>query len=173
MVQNEAIDRLRSLKVADLMSRTIVTVGAHQPMADVARVFLEHEISAAPVIDEYDRFVGILTATDFLKRDADADQHALRTRDADQHWEITDPGPDMPSSFMTRAVQTVSGEDGILRAALIMSTEHIHRLPVLDSEQRVIGIISTMDITAAVVNIIDELDSDLLKQVAKMVKQEE
>lgn len=166
MSKNDAIDRLRTLRVADIMSPNVYAVGAHRPMAEVAREFLEHEISAAPVIDEYERFVGILTATDFLKRDADLDQHQLEKTESEKHWEIPDPGPDMPSSFMTKAVQTVSVEDSILRAALIMSTEHIHRLPVLDSEQRVAGIVSTMDITAAVVNIVDELDTDLLKRVA-------
>jgi len=157
MTTNDPIDRLRSLRVADVMHKHVVTVGANQTMFEVANLFLESNIAAAPVIDANDRFVGILSATDFLRRDSGE-------RDGDSS--------DTVSSFMTKQVQTVSLDTSLLRAALLMSAEHIHRLPVLDERNRVAGVISTMDLTAAVVNIVDEFDARLLNGVTTNAESE-
>lgn len=164
MKSNGASERLRRLTVADVMNKQVVTVGAHQPMCEVATAFLEHNISAAPVVDETNRFVGILSASDFLRRDCQRDDHHLQRAEHDQCWEIGRCGPDMACSYMTKAVQTVSPGTLLLRAAMIMSAGHIHRLPVLDEQNRVAGMVSTMDITATVVNVVYELDVELLKQ---------
>ncbi len=47
-----AINRLLSLKVSDVMSRSLVEVSASQGMAEVAAIFDANRISSAPVIDE-------------------------------------------------------------------------------------------------------------------------
>ena len=69
---NAVIDRLRSLTVRDVMSRSVVWVTQQQHMADVATLLLKHELSTAPVVDDHGRCVGMLSATDFLKRDSNA-----------------------------------------------------------------------------------------------------
>jgi CBS domain-containing membrane protein len=156
MKRQNAIERLQELTVADVMNKQVITVGAHQAMAQVAQVFLRHEISAAPVIDESGRFVGMLSATDFLRRDAQTLEPRLGLADHGQALVIRDCGPDMACAYMTTAVQTASPRTPLIQAAMMMTAVHIHRLPVLDAEQRLIGMMSTMDVTAALVNIVDQ-----------------
>ena len=64
---------------------------------------------------------------------------------------------DVACTYMTRTVRTVTPQTLLLRAAILMNLEHIHRLPVVDEDNRVVGMISTMDIVAAVLNSVDEV----------------
>ena len=58
---------------------------------------------------------------------------------------------------MTDAVQSISPEASLAMAAKIMCAQHVHRLVVLDAGQRVSGMISTRDVAATLVNVLDEL----------------
>jgi acetoin utilization protein AcuB len=57
---------LDQLSVAKVMTRTVITVGPHQPLAEAVRLMLEHKFGALPVT-EHGRLVGILTETDLLR----------------------------------------------------------------------------------------------------------
>lgn len=152
MKSDSPIDRLTKLLVQDLMSTEIRSVYAHQMMPEVANFFLEHDLSAAPVIDETERCVGMLSAKDFL-REFLGDDHLFQHSDDKDCWEIVRL-PDMACSYMTRAVQTIAPDASISEAAKVMTVEKIHHLPVLNSEGRLAGMLSTMDITRAYARIL-------------------
>ncbi|MFO0579062.1 MAG: CBS domain-containing protein [Polyangia bacterium] len=59
--------RLQSLRVADAMSRSVLTVTAHAPLSEAAARFLDHRIGALPVVDDEDRLVGIVSYLDLLR----------------------------------------------------------------------------------------------------------
>lgn len=162
-----AIHRLRSLRVNDVMNRNVVTVRARQAMDEVAREFCRRNISAAPVVDEKGACVGILSATDFLRRASAADplppssrgqapEHSRLVNDDEGAVTPTDAG-DVAGSYMTRTVRTVNPQTLLLWAAMLMNQGHIHRVPVVDERHRVVGMISTMDVVAAILNAIDEM----------------
>jgi CBS-domain-containing membrane protein len=162
-----AVNRLQSLRVGDVMNREIVSVRARQPMCEVAALFRNHEISAAPVVNEHGHCIGIISATDFLSRDAGCgSQHSPGSRQC--ACRATVGNDDIPSraslaeddvvcDWMTKAVQTVAPSTRLAVAAKIMCAQHVHRLVVVEHGQQVIGMISTMDIVSAVVNALDEL----------------
>jgi CBS domain-containing membrane protein len=54
------------LRVKEVMSASVVTVGPHEPLANAARLMLEHKIGCLPVVDG-DHLLGILTEGDFVK----------------------------------------------------------------------------------------------------------
>lgn len=58
--------RLNQVTVGEVMTRAVVTVGAHRSIEAAARLMLDHRISALPVL-EGGRLVGILTETDLLR----------------------------------------------------------------------------------------------------------
>ena len=60
---------------------------------------------------------------------------------------------------MASAEQSIAADASLLEAGRVMCAAHVHRIPVLDGE-RVVGIVSTMDIVAAMVNVVDELDTN-------------
>ena len=66
---------LAKLTVGEVMSRMVIKVGADRSVADAARLMLDHQIGALPVV-EGERLVGIVTESDFVRVVAAADQKA-------------------------------------------------------------------------------------------------
>ncbi len=175
-IMENAIDRVRTLRVADVMNKNVVQVSANQTMAEVAAVFAKHNISAAPVADDQGRCVGILSATDFLKRNCsaateaqtvgefDSDGHKLEQPTGDQPMHIVPVAEDKASSYMTQGIQSIAPDASMAKAAMMMCAEHIHRLPAIDENGRVVGMISTMDIVAAMLNAMEESDQSFLNE---------
>jgi len=149
-----ALNRIVSLQVADAMSKNVVWVTARQRMADVATILLKHEISLAPVVDESGYCVGIISATDFLRRDGATKLEETASHHAKPAWQAED----LVGTFMTNAVQSIDSHATLLQAAKVMCSQHVHRLPVVDDKGHVVGVISTMDIVAALTNAMAETE---------------
>jgi acetoin utilization protein AcuB len=68
----ELHDLLAKVKIKDVMSREVVTVGPDQTIVAAAQLMLEHRISGIPVADSQGRMLGIITETDIFKVLVDA-----------------------------------------------------------------------------------------------------
>lgn len=139
-----AEERLRELRVWDVMTRQVVTVPSSVSAAEAARLMTDAKVTAAPVVDAQGECVGIVSATDFLRvvsSNPDVDLRQLPV-----------------SEIHSCAVQSVSANATVLRAARMMCAQHIHRLLVLDDRGRPTGILSSLDVVAMMVKAIDESD---------------
>lgn len=152
---NNALDRLRMLCVADVMTRNVVTLYSQQSMLDVARKFVEHDVVAAPVVDERGRCVGFFSAADFLRRELKLRQEAVV---GDQGMLHQSGQASEVHRFMSSTVQSLRPGEPLVKAARMMCEQHLHRVPVVDDQGRVVGIVSTMDVVAALINALDEMD---------------
>jgi len=163
---NSAIERLLKLRVGEVMGRKVVTVSANQSMGAAATTLLERSIGGAPVVDEQGRCCGILSAGDFVRREVARAAEAAESLDSQEHrlmhergeipYHVETVADDRVKSHASPAVQTVSAETSLIDAARIMCAEHIHRLPVLDGASKPAGILTAMDIVAAVIHAIEE-----------------
>ena len=163
---SNAIERLLSLRVSDVMTRNLVQIPAHQTMGDAAQLMIRHEISGAPVVDEQGRCVGILSGFDFALREMAGCQSTESPRGRVEHvlvrdlpgqpYHIEDVPEDMVSTHMSPAVQTVNPSATLMQAARAMCAAHIHRLVVLDEHAHPLGIVSSLDVVAALVKGIEE-----------------
>lgn len=161
---NSAIERLLTLRVSDIMAHELVTVHSDDTLNTAARLFEEREISGAPVIDDDGRCVGVLSGFDFVRQavaelresGATGSCHVLvqDTPDAPLHLEDVPQGA--VETYMSRDVQSVRSTDGMLDAARRMCQQHVHRLVVLDERGKPIGLLSSLDIVAALVAAIEE-----------------
>jgi CBS domain-containing protein len=143
---NSAIERLLSLRVADIMRCDVTTVSADTTMTEAAHSLLRREISGAPVVDQRDHCVGILSAVDFVRREV----HGCSDRPAHGN------GEDHVRTYMSPSVQSIDADATLIDAARAMCGKHIHRLPVLDRGGSVVGVVSSLDLVAAVVHAIEE-----------------
>lgn len=139
-------DRLRTLMASDVMARRVVELSADDSLEAAAESFITHGLSSAPVVDDKGICIGILSAADFLKSNR-----------RDDVVNATSPDRNV-RTLMTSAVQSVAPSTPLLRVAQIMSVGHIHRLPVIANE-RLVGVVSTLDIVSALVNAVDEWDA--------------
>lgn len=163
---NSAIERLLTLRVSDVMNAPVTTVTESESMASAATTFAKCQITGAPVVDLHGRCVGMLSATDFAMR-----EHRLASNDEQMSggWQhaIVQDGPDDPihietiaeervSEHMSPAVQTIHDTASLVNAARVMCREHIHRLVIIDEDEHPVGLISSLDLVAAMVAAIEE-----------------
>jgi len=147
---------LFALTAGDLMSPVVVTLPEDMSLSAAAHVLRREQISGAPVIDRHGRCVGVLSANDFIRR---VEEEVLphRTHHEEflgmewQGMELEDSELDSVADHMTADPVMVSRKVSIAQVAEMMLEAHIHRLIVVDSESRPVGVVTTTDILAALV----------------------
>lgn len=147
---------LETIQIHETMSPVTVTVTRTQNLGDVAKLFQEHKINSAPVVDEMGRCVGIITSADLVRFQSQlADVGAridhglsfeLSQKELGGSIEIVQHPFDEADRHMTSEVQTVDRSTSLVQASKIMCLQGVHHLIVLDDAEHPIGILSSLDI---------------------------
>lgn len=154
---NSAIERIVGLRVEDIMNKEVLTINESDEMTVAAQKIFDAEITGAPVVNAAGRCVGVLSASDFVGRDAGEHSLEMITRTSpDEPYRIENLNDNLVGTHMSPLVQTVSADASMLDAGRLMCHERIHRLIVVDAAERPVGIISTLDLVAAMVGAIEE-----------------
>lgn len=139
--------------VAEVMTRGVVTVRADLDVHELEKLFLDRRIHGAPVVDENDRLVGVVSQTDLLAwhyqtgQDAAGEPpHHNRFRGDKRGLTLASIRTAPVSELMTPLVHAVQAENTLAEAAARMIRHRIHRLVVVDNELRVLGIVAAMDL---------------------------
>lgn len=140
-------------RVREFVTRDTVTLNAEDTIHEALELMGENRVSALPVVDKKNRCVGILSTTDLvdMTRDTEEDLKELDLVDVTTKRFLVDKlahsmGNEKVQTFMSESVVTVGMETLIGRATREMLRNHVHHLPVVDHDDHLIGIISTMDI---------------------------
>ena len=120
--------------VADIMVRDVHTVPENISLTQAARLLAEHGIRHLIVTDATGRTVGVFSERDLTK-------HTIHCLSQDQH-----PGYSIVSDAMVRSLITVTPETLLAHAAGILASWKIGCLPVVDSDLRLCGIVSVVDV---------------------------
>lgn len=158
------------MKVSEIMSTNVVTVKPDMTLKAAARAMVSGRISGLPVVDDDDHLVGILTEADFIHHESDRGEEGragllgtlvgLRQKEA----EFT-----TVAEAMTEKVVTVSPDESHTSVARLMEKHRIKRLPVVDDDGRVVGIVSRLDVMAAFTRpdgaIANELRTDIVNRL--------
>ena len=153
---------LATLQVEDIMTYKVVTVAVNNTMLEAADVFFEHQITGAPVVDELGRCLGVLSATDFVHSKAeelDGRQrvgHFLCSRHPSGLYSIDEVRHDLVRSHMSPAVQTMDQSAPLLTAARCMCQQHVHRLIIIDAKGAPVGILTSLDLVAAMISTVED-----------------
>jgi len=128
------------MRIADLMQRKVKTIGADSTVADAIVSLADAHISGMPVVDAAGKVIGIVSSTDLLTAEAEADDPGAR-QSLFENTSVRD--------IMTPRPYTVGPEEDVREAACQMLYGEVHRLFVTEGE-KVVGIITTTDIVRAV-----------------------
>lgn len=132
------------ISVNDLMCRDLVTVGETDTLRTVEDLLRRHQIRHLPVI-RGQRLVGLVTHRDFLS--ALAREHARG--DCESFW---------TSDFMTRDLITALPETSARDAVRILLDRKIGCLPVVDDQNRLLGIVTESDLVRYAGEVIEASD---------------
>ncbi|MGW8355581.1 CBS domain-containing protein [Streptomyces wedmorensis] len=114
---------MKHLKIGGLMTGNVISAVPATSFREVAKLLAEHDISGVPVVDEDDRVVGVVSESDLLAH------HEPTARD-----------------LMTEPAVTVHAEESVADAARLMVRRGVGRLPVVDVEERLVGIVTRRDL---------------------------
>ncbi|MFF9194262.1 CBS domain-containing protein [Streptomyces sp. NPDC014779] len=114
---------MKQMKVGGLMTDNVLSAVPATSFREVAKMLAEHDISGVPVVDDDDHVVGVVSESDLLAR------HELTVRD-----------------LMTTPAVTVHAEETVADAARLMVRRGVERLPVVDEEERLVGIVTRRDL---------------------------
>jgi CBS-domain-containing membrane protein len=148
---------LARLTAEEVMSRDVIAIRQDMPLATAARLFVDKHISGAPVIDEQERCVGVLSATDFVYWTGKKNKLEMMENRLDpcfcSDWQVIDP-ESLPRDAVCRHMSTnlvlAKPTTPLRDLARWMLDAHIHRIIVVDDLCRPIGIVSSTDVLAAV-----------------------
>lgn len=146
-----------SMSVRDVMVEQVVSVGEGQSLRDALDLMLDNGLTTLPVVDAGGHCVGVIAAVDMLpaSEQLDDDVRNLSRTSSQERGDIADTVPTHGLSqhevndFMSTAVVKVRGGVALPAAAATMLQNQIHHLIVVDDQDHVIGIVSTMDILEA------------------------
>lgn len=146
----------KKIPVKDIMTKDVVAVKKALKIKELARLLIEKQISGVPVVDEENRVIGIVTEADIIFQAEGRRHRGLREflREI-----IGEPVPKdirgpiselLVQDIMSQPVISASPDMDIRNVAAIFEERRIKRLPVVDPEGRLVGIISRQDILRAI-----------------------
>jgi CBS domain-containing protein len=125
----------RELMAGDFMTIDPVVVAVDAPIEEAERLILDRRVSGLPVIDHRGALVGVVSQTDFMHI-ANPDVRSLIHHKASGI---------RVGEVMSVPPLTVKLTTSLMEAARVMRAEQVHRVVVVDGEQRPLGVLSAMD----------------------------
>lgn len=150
--------------VRDVMTENVVAVFAEAEFKELVEVMRRRRISALPVIDRANRVIGVVSESDLLVREVYPATPVVST--AEQGVRIPAKAEALTAAeLMTAPPVTVAVGAAITDAARLMYSHRVDRLPVVDGDGRLTGIVSRSDLLA----VYDRPDSQILADITERV----
>lgn len=143
--------------VFQVMSREVICLKPEASIESLRATLVENGISGAPVVDDRGEVVGIVSITDVVR-----DQHQRgETGEVSEEVRLEEeggvrysPGPGFRvmepgatvADVMSRKVISIRENTSLAEASALMAKNHVHRLPVLSAQGKVVGLVSSLDI---------------------------
>jgi len=147
--------------VKDVMSTHVVAVRKNASFKDMATRLREHRVSAFPVLDEDNKVVGLVSEADLLTKEALEFSATGRVSGMLHHREQAKAAATTAADLMSKPPVTVGPDEFVSHAARLMYARKVKRLPVVDDDGRLIGIVSRSD----VLSVYNRPDSDIRREI--------
>ncbi|MGD0069629.1 MAG: CBS domain-containing protein [Streptosporangiaceae bacterium] len=150
------------------MTTRVIWVQQNAPFKQLAAALREHRVSAFPVLDESGKVIGVVSEADMLTKEALAGGYdgipgvltgLLRHKEQDKARGIT------AGDLMTAPAVTIGAQETVEEAARVMYKRKVKRLPVVDAQGHLTGIVSRAD----VLSVFDCSDDDLRQEITESV----
>ncbi len=151
--------------VKDVMTTRVIWVHQDASFREMAAALREHRVSAFPVLDKAGKVIGVVSEADMLTKEAlDSEPEGmpgmitgiLRRKEHEKARGIT------AGDLMTHPAVTVTPDDTVEHAARLMYTRKVKRLPVVDENRHLVGIVSRADLLA----VFDRTDEEIRHEIS-------
>ncbi len=148
--------------VKDIMEKNLILLNPEMSLRDAARILSEHDISGAPVVDKDGKLVGILMVSDIIKEIKNKieslglaisftpfdlfDFYTINMPIENNKDIIKDVANMKVGEVMRKKVHSVQEDDDLDSVIEILGKKDISRVPVVNKDEKVIGIVTRSDV---------------------------
>ena len=158
------------MRVQDVMTTDVLTVRSDTSLKDAAEILARNRISGLPVVDGENHVVGVLSEGDILFKE----RGAKEKKGVLERW-LDLPLPEAAAKLeartageaMTAPAMTIGRKRPLTEAANTMIEEGVNRLPVVDDDRRLIGIVTRADLVRAFVRSDEEIAKEIEEDVIR------
>jgi len=155
--------------VRDVMSEHVVSVARQTPYKEIVEKMVHHAVSAMPVVDDTNKVLGVVSEADLL--------HKVELMGAERHVQLLErrrrrvarakASGDVAGDVMTTPPVCISADASLSAVARMMDDEHVKRLPVVDEQGQLIGIVSRRDLLRIYLRDDDAISADIAEGVLR------
>ncbi|MDP3697503.1 MAG: CBS domain-containing protein [Candidatus Taylorbacteria bacterium] len=143
------------MKVVDIMQRQIITVTSTTKLREVGKIIFGLQIAGVPVV-KGKKLLGLITQTDILHNLYPTYQEFMEdyvhAKDFEAMEEVSEKILNLTAGeIMNKGVSTVTADTPVMRVQSLMLAKGFGRVPVVDGEGNLLGIVSQGDVFRAVV----------------------
>lgn len=136
--------------ISEVMTAPVVAVDRLTPYQEIARLLIKHQISGLPVVLVDQRVAGVISEADLVTaRDKDAWRARTGTTAAQRWHGLQRHAVILAGELMTAPAVTIHADETVATAARMMTAYRVSRLPVVDKDGTLIGIVSQGDLLEA------------------------
>jgi CBS domain-containing protein len=150
--------------VKDVMTTEVISVREDAPFEAIAAALRQRRVSAVPVIDDLSRVIGVVSESDLLTKLAfgiDDDEGPGVIAGILHHRERVKAHAVTAADLMTSPPITASPHDSVEQAARLMYSRNVKRLPVIDADGRLVGIVSRADVLV----VYSRTDTEIVEEI--------
>ena len=143
------------LLAKNIMVKKVITINRNASVGKLSELLIKNKISGVPVVDDNRKMVGIATEGDLIVKDADLHfPRYFKLLDSIIYLEslnkfkrnLTKYLGTKVEDIMTSKVWTVNEDTPVSEVANIMIRKNVNRVPVLDDDGNLVGIITRSDV---------------------------
>lgn len=151
---------MSELLARDVMVKKVITINKNASVAELSELLIKSKISGVPVVDDSGKLVGIATEGDLIVRDADLHfPRYFKLLDSIIYLESLNKFKRNLRKYlgtkvedvMTSKVKIVKEDTAVNVVANIMIRNNVNRVPVLDNDGNLVGIITRADIVKSMI----------------------
>lgn len=152
------------MNVHDFMIKDVISVRPQSTVKEVMKAIVEKKIGGLPIVDDAGKLAGIVTDGDILRAIKPIDRHItdyfsyityIQEQNLEGRLNEIAANPIIQIA-KKKGVVTVSPDDDMKQVVILLSKHHFKKLPVIDKERRVVGVISRGDVIRSIQNTILE-----------------
>ncbi|KOG54750.1 CBS domain protein [Streptomyces griseoflavus] len=156
--------------IDQVMNRDVVKTLPEAPFKEVADLLARHAISGVPVVDRDDKVLGVVSETDLMYRQAGQENAPPRRyvpvpRSKRVRTARAKAGARTARALMSSPAVTVGPRQTVAEAARAMAAHHVERLPVIDEEGRLMGIVTRSDLLSVFRRPDEEIRDEIIEDV--------
>ncbi|MFF7652501.1 CBS domain-containing protein [Streptomyces sp. NPDC007983] len=151
--------------VSDVMTRTVVAVGRDAPFKEIVQTLGQWRVSAMPVLEGEGRVVGVVSEADLLPKEELRDSEPDRFEQMRRLPDLAKARAVTAEELMSTPAVTVHTDATLAEAARVMAVRRVKRLPVVDAEGMLRGIVSRGDLLKVFLRADEDIEEEVRRTV--------